>query len=341
MEQSPLPHHCCKCIQEQLRYSHNCQVRNLTNKYMENFLSNIFTTYIFNTASSTDISKWFLSFIGVPVSPWRLIGLHHLWTETECSCSMEMCTCLHRNPWRDLAGVWRRMARSVLLHQRNPTVVPEDLPERSNGFQFTAPPMAGSTANTWLKPYHQESWPSERTQDSSVNKSLAWVNYQGWHRTCWDQGRVLICYQRQLSRDVGSEDSRRVTCGCLLSSIISDGSSQGLCIARGVSGQHVARACHAVWCGQPDSLQPLGQAQMCQCLSPTLEANGLLRAQLIAPKHPYVKSMDMLSHPASLCLKHCPHILNADFSLAALSDNLRCSCPMNIDSFHNCLYCCP
>lgn len=154
---------------------------------------------------------------------------------------------------------------------------------------------------------------------------------------------VPICCQRQLSGDVGLEDSRRVTCGCLLSSTISgcDGSSWGLCIARGVSGQCVARACHAVWCGQPDSLQTLGQTQMCQCLWPTLEANSLLRAQLIAPKHTCVKSMDVLSHPASPCLEHCPHILNADFSWAALSDNLRCICQMNDDSFHNCLYCCP
>lgn len=103
MEQSPLPHHCCKCIQEQLRYSHNRQVRNLTNKYMENFLSNIFTTCIFNTALSIDISKWFLSFIRVPVSPWHLMGLHHLWTETEGTCSMETCTCLSRNPWNDMS----------------------------------------------------------------------------------------------------------------------------------------------------------------------------------------------------------------------------------------------
>lgn len=247
MEQSPLPHHCCQCNQEQLRYSHNRQVRNLTNKYMENFLSNIFTTYIFNTASSIDISKWFLSFIRVPVSPWPLMGLHHLWTEPEGSCRMEMCTS-SSNPWSDLASIWSRMASLYLAIWETPVL-------------FLRTSLTGVMDSSleqllWLEVLPTLGWNliirnhddlKELKTHQLSNPWLEWITRA--NSTHWDEGMVPICCQRQLSRGEGPEDSRRVTCGCFLSSTISgcDGSSQGLCIARGVWGQHVARG--AMQCG--------------------------------------------------------------------------------------------
>lgn len=129
---------------------------------MENFPTNIFTTYIFDTASSTDISKWFLSFTQFSPDAWDICMTYQ---------QKEMVA-VSTERWPVPLQCPTVSQQDLCPCQRNPGVAAWDVSGRRAGSQSATTP--GRTANAGLQPCHHEE------QGSPLNTTMAWVNYQGW-----------------------------------------------------------------------------------------------------------------------------------------------------------------